>query len=176
MINKVDTLKILLAKLQPFINEENKYMEKFQTEIEKLKEDLELQRKTMETQINILRAENDELLNEIEKMRSEEDVYEDRIRALKPLPKITENSNKNKDEHYNLYLKYEEELSNYKANFEQVISILREEEKNRLYLEEEINSLHNQIQNLRDEINIMTNKHDKKCQDYETLDKINNGK
>jgi len=151
-------------------------MEKFQIEIEKLKDDIEQQKRIMENQINILRAENNELIVEIEKMKFGEDIQEDRIREHKPHQQIIENTVRKTDEYYNLYLKSEEELSNYKANFEQIICILREEEKNRINLEEEISNLKKTLHNLNDEAQVISNKYEKKCQDYDTLDKINNGK
>ena len=150
-------------------------MEKFTIEIEKLKSDLDQQKKAMDNQIKFLRTENEELLKEIEKIRNQKDVIEDRIREHKPTIQTNESNVKKSEECYNNLLKAEEELANYKINFEQIITILREEEKNRINLEEEINNLNGLIIKLKEDVQIISNKYERKCQDFDILDKINNG-
>jgi hypothetical protein len=159
----------------PYINEENKVFEKFQEEIENLKSDLEQQKKMSENQILNLRIENDELLNVIEKMRSESESIEDRIKEHRSQPDSSDNHKQRNEELYIKCINLEEELSNYKTNFEQIIAILREEEKNRINLEDERNNLNDIVLKIRDQLLVSTSKFEKKCLDYETLDKINNG-
>ena len=174
-LNFIDTFKILNAKLTPYINDENKYLDKLQEEIVIFKADLEFQKKNMENQIKTLKQENYELIKEIENMKNEV-IFEDRIKEHKPIQEINESPIKKTDsEYYSKYVKAEEELANYKNNFEQIINILREEEKNKINLEEELNNYKDAIIELKEEIENISGKLEKKCQDYDVLDKINNG-
>ena len=171
----LDTLKILNVKLTPYINEENKYFEKFQGEIDNFKTDLEHQKKIMEIQIKNLKQENHELFIELDKLRNEI-IHEDRIKEHKPEQELNEiRVRKTEYDYCCKNVKSQEELANYKINFEQIISILREEEKNKINLEKEISNLKNMTFDIKGEINIISNKYEKKCQDYDLIDKINIG-
>ena len=177
VIKLKETLKILNVKLTPLVNEENRFFDKFQEEIENFKVELGNQKSVMENQITNLKQDNNELKFENENLRknftNEENWKE--INKKKEESKDNNRSRVNNEDYYNKLLIAEDELLNYKINFDQIISILREEEKNKLSNEEEICSLNQNISCLKDDIISFSCKLDKKCQDYEILDKINTG-
>ena len=161
-------------KLKPFIFDENKYFDRLQEDINKFKIDLEQQKKIMENQIKSLKLENMKLIKQIDKM-SKEISHNDDFKEHDPFELNDSLIKKTDSVYYNKYIKCEEELSNYKINFEQIIIILRQEENNKIKLEEDFTNLKNTIIDLNGKIQIISCKYEKKCQDYDILDKINNG-